>query len=245
MTQFWKEGHYRTNAQGNEFWVNGHYVNRDDWNRSSYDYMPPPPQVDSFLIQYPEFKTESRVSVCFVTPNALCPVCGESVYYYQNKNGSRVFFDELGHPWPKHPCTDSSTTAARTSISLSQSSGIFDFRSNRDITAISKWQKRRGNDIAAKFKEKYGTNPCPLAIIIKRIKNGNQVFVFLKMYQEGRARKVYLSCKSLPKCCQTGFLVAVQKQKISFVNTATMTPVEVSIRRYRGAAAFLDAMIEN
>lgn len=39
-------------------------------------------------------------------PNARCPVCGASVFFYQNVHGSRVFFDELGPPWPKHPCTD-------------------------------------------------------------------------------------------------------------------------------------------
>lgn len=42
----------------------------------------------------------------FTDPNALCPVCGASVFYYQNSSGSRVFFDDLGWPWPKHPCTD-------------------------------------------------------------------------------------------------------------------------------------------
>ena len=42
----------------------------------------------------------------YVNPNARCPVCGESVYFYQSPNGGRVFFDELGPPWPKHPCTD-------------------------------------------------------------------------------------------------------------------------------------------
>jgi len=45
-------------------------------------------------------------SSCFVSPNAKCPVCGAIVFFYQNKHGSRVFFDDLGPPWPKHPCTD-------------------------------------------------------------------------------------------------------------------------------------------
>jgi hypothetical protein len=44
----------------------------------------------------------------YVNPNARCPVCGASVYFYQSPFGGRVFFDELGPPWPKHPCTDSS-----------------------------------------------------------------------------------------------------------------------------------------
>lgn len=39
-------------------------------------------------------------------PNAICPVCGEKVFFYQNNYGSRVFFDVLGKPWTKHPCTD-------------------------------------------------------------------------------------------------------------------------------------------
>lgn len=42
----------------------------------------------------------------YTTPNASCPVCGAGVYFYQSPNGGRVFFDEPGPPWPKHPCTD-------------------------------------------------------------------------------------------------------------------------------------------
>lgn len=45
-------------------------------------------------------------AACFVNPNAICPECGAVVYYYENASGSRVFFDDLGPPWPKHPCTD-------------------------------------------------------------------------------------------------------------------------------------------
>lgn len=48
---------------------------------------------------------ESRF-VSYVNPNAVCPICGASVFFYQSPNGGRVFFDDLGPPWPKHPCTD-------------------------------------------------------------------------------------------------------------------------------------------
>lgn len=44
----------------------------------------------------------------YTNPNAKCPVCGASVFFYQSPYGGRVFFDELGPPWPKHPCTDNS-----------------------------------------------------------------------------------------------------------------------------------------
>lgn len=49
-----------------------------------------------------------RTFVSYVNPNARCPVCHEPVFFYQSPQGGRVFFDDLGWPWPKHPCTDNS-----------------------------------------------------------------------------------------------------------------------------------------
>lgn len=49
----------------------------------------------------------------YVNPNAHCPVCGATVYFYRSPYNGRVFFDELGWPWPKHPCTDNSATPPR------------------------------------------------------------------------------------------------------------------------------------
>ena len=42
----------------------------------------------------------------FINPNARCPICGADVFFYASPFGGRVFFDSLGPPWPKHPCTD-------------------------------------------------------------------------------------------------------------------------------------------
>lgn len=47
-----------------------------------------------------------RTVESYVNPNAICPVCGETVFFYQSPYGGRVFFDRLGWPWPKHGCTD-------------------------------------------------------------------------------------------------------------------------------------------
>lgn len=53
----------------------------------------------------PIFKTYSEFFVSCTIPNAKCPVCGEPVFFYRSPSNGRVFFDELGPPWPKHPCT--------------------------------------------------------------------------------------------------------------------------------------------
>lgn len=53
---------------------------------------------------YPSSSSTTLTS--FVDPNARCPVCGDRVFFYRSPYNGRVFFDELGPPWPKHPCTD-------------------------------------------------------------------------------------------------------------------------------------------
>ena len=49
--------------------------------------------------------TRNALSGGFVVPNSKCPICSSPVYFYQSPYGGRVFFDSLGPPWPKHPCT--------------------------------------------------------------------------------------------------------------------------------------------
>lgn len=51
--------------------------------------------------------------VSFTNPNARCPICGASVFFYRSDSGGCVYFDDLGWPWPKHPCMDSATPSPR------------------------------------------------------------------------------------------------------------------------------------
>jgi len=77
----------------------GNYTNgKQDWESNQIKYR------DFFF----DYWSEGRLSrfESYTNPNALCPVCGDRVYFYMSPYGGRVFFDELGPPWPKHPCTD-------------------------------------------------------------------------------------------------------------------------------------------
>lgn len=65
----------------------------------------------------------------YTNPNANCPVCGDSVFFYQSPYGGRVFFDELGPPWPKHPCTDKSNKSiARSKLHNAGQSGKYQWQ---------------------------------------------------------------------------------------------------------------------
>ena len=55
----------------------------------------------------PTWGSERRTTVAsYINPNAHCPVCGKSVFFYRSPYNGRVFFDDIGWPWPKHGCTD-------------------------------------------------------------------------------------------------------------------------------------------
>lgn len=54
-----------------------------------------------------------RTPHAFTIPNVTCHCCGAKVFYYEHPNGARVLFDQLGPPWPKHPCYEAGQTNKR------------------------------------------------------------------------------------------------------------------------------------
>ena len=72
-----------------------------------------------------------RSSAAYMNPSAACPVCGQAVFFYQSANGGRVFFDELGPPWPKHPCTDSGRPSAYPRRGSPSPAGVYRWQAER------------------------------------------------------------------------------------------------------------------
>lgn len=56
----------------------------------------------------PKARRWFRTGAAYLTPNARCPECDAPVYFYRSPDDGRVYFNEPGPPWPKHPCTDNS-----------------------------------------------------------------------------------------------------------------------------------------
>lgn len=54
---------------------------------------------------------EDRSHLTFST---ACWWCGAAVYFYRDENGGCVLFDELGPPWPVHPCWEDYRSARRS-----------------------------------------------------------------------------------------------------------------------------------
>ena len=124
----YRSGFWRTSVYGVTHWVDGHWVDRTDWGAQQA------PQITYAR------SLDTGDSASYTNPNASCPVCGASVFFYQSPYGGRVFFDEPGPPWPKHPCTDNSSHYVHVSAS-----------STVAIQRYLQWQKS-GWSPALKFK---------------------------------------------------------------------------------------------
>ena len=65
-------------------------------------------------------------------PKRPCPECRKLVFYYQSVHGGRVFFDQLGPPWPKHSCTDRRTWNWGVGTGFELKEGVTDLNSSPD-----------------------------------------------------------------------------------------------------------------
>ncbi len=170
MTRFWRDGHYR---EGN--WVEGHYVTREDWSRSSgYLYLHRHQRIVDV------WDTQFR---SFVSPNAICPRCGEAVFYYENNNGSKVWFDELGPPWTKHGCfIDGDDGCVSGCGAIELASGLV----------------QTEEPVSRRFE---GEEACKPALIQKILKRGGVHYITLSVYEPSRGGEaIYtVTSKALPK----------------------------------------------
>jgi hypothetical protein len=140
--------------------------------------------TNAILAALPRFDAEQRIkregahrswTACFLVPNARCPVCSESVWYYENIHGSRVFFDEIGYPWPKHPCTDNSQAGARTGPAPAV--GPIEERKLGHVMEILEAARCASFDPNSAFRTKYGYSPWDLLEVTETFRVGFDNFV--------------------------------------------------------------------
>jgi hypothetical protein len=165
-------------------------------------------------------------SACFVVPNAKCPECGESVFYYQNEYGSRVFFDELGWPWPKHPCTDKSNWARFSPTTRSPRR-----RSMDGVVEIAKAAQQIDFDPAVKFRFAFGGSPWDLLSVIETARRGFETFIKAQSISPYMDEPVFITFVSAKIVSEVGDYFGFNGEEVSVLETATLSPRRVKARR--------------
>ena len=72
-----------------------------------------------------------------------CRFCGAKVFYYEDEFGSKVFFDELGPPWPKHSCAEYEAFLLQQAVSQPSTSRPVVPPEEDTIHILEAWDKRR------------------------------------------------------------------------------------------------------
>lgn len=208
-------------------------MERDDWDRSGGR------SYSSYA--YDHLSSLGALNSCtsrFVNPNAKCPVCGEDVFFYQNEFGSRVYFDELGPPWPKHPCTDNQDF----SISRKSGSGNFIVPALRDGETISDivfWIEQAEWDVEEEFFEEYSSRPWGCWRLLRRVKGVAKTLLLLSAVDEDRL--MYLAANRLPKALKNGTVVFYKRLRLAYFDCHSMEPKECTVERLKGAKEFIYA----
>ncbi len=219
MGTYQRGGHWRRSRNGGMHWVSGHSVTREapgsrpstrwsssTWSSSSTSWLPsssPSPPSQPQPVRNAALPYSSR----WVKPNARCPVCGAAVYFWSNSLGSRVYFDEMGPPWPKHPCTD----ARVGGVGSGSGAGYF-WKTGPEPTAS-----------ALDFRLRFAAPP-PEAFEVERVTvHGQDSWLHVRRRGWVRRRTVFVVPMLLS--WMPGH-VFVTDRKLSFVHAATLEVLE-------------------
>ncbi len=167
-------------------------------------------------------KRNSALSVagCYLNPNARCPVCGTPVFFYSNQFGSKVYFDDLGPPWPKHPCTDT----PKNPIDGREILGIAPSRRARGLTLELVSAARTAGLLRIKTSIGEASEWLLLAVVdIDRIGAKNIVFAEVLAAERGATLKFsYFSDEPL---FEVGDFVAKRGEEFSFFHRDSLSTV--------------------
>lgn len=235
MTRFFRSGFYRTSVNGHRHWVAGHWAERENWDHAGSLGDRQASAQSSLAI----FRANRSWCAQYINPNAECPVCGAPVFFYQNEAGSRVFFDEIGPPWPKHPCTDSTGHAADAAERKEISP---DIRDSATAMRIAQLTAAAESNPAFDHYRRFGFLPWNALEVVRRIRGADGTYLILRDLACFGLQQVLVRCARLPRSVREGGFVFLERGRLSFFDFSTMNAVEVQATRFRSAAAFVASL---
>jgi hypothetical protein len=164
-------------------------------------------------------------SACFIQPNAWCPVCFKRVFYYQNEHGSRVFFDEIGGRWPKHPCTDSSL---KSESSLEFNAPVI--RSSNEMLEVYHAVQKFGLDPAAKYIADFGEPAWDILSVIRVVRVGFDNFIHVKSVAPPREEPLFITFVSGKLVPKVGEFLGFNGSEVSLLEPETFESRRIKCR---------------
>ena len=143
-----------------------------------------------------------------------------AVFFYSSQFGSKVYFDDLGPPWPKHPCTDNprrriertgslvgmlsrrASGLSQELVSAARTAGLF--RSSSSIGGAQEWQ---------------------LLVVVAIDRTGDKNIVLAEFLAAGVGATTKFNFFSDVPLFEVGDFVSKKGNLISFLHRDTLSPV--------------------
>lgn len=158
---------------------------------------------------------------CYVNPNARCPVCNAPVFFYANPAGSRVYFDDLGPPWPKHPCTDNGPQRISSTETLNQGPTRRPVGQVKELLAAA---QRAGLSKPFRSGQKDQTG-WSLAFVHAARRLGNENQIEAEHLDDAMGGLFSFSCFSDREFLSPGDFISIQGNQVSCVDRESLMPV--------------------
>lgn len=143
------------------------------------------------------------------------------MFYYANASGSRVYFDDLGPPWPKHPCTDN----PRRPIPLLPIQGSqLTRRKKGEVKELLSAASTAGLASYRPFGQRY-EGEWTLVVIVSVNRHGQENIVEGEFLDSETNELFRFICYSEMPLFEVGDFISVNGIQISFVDRAALVPV--------------------
>ncbi|MCC2314170.1 hypothetical protein [Cellulomonas xiejunii] len=152
-------------------------------------------------------------------------MCRAAVYFYANEHGSRVYFDEMGPPWPKHPCTQPDAAPATFVGRAHVAPGLYPFGQGQEQLALAQRVDRRNGDASD------GQTNGDAWIVVDQWVDDDGTFLSLRPAYSFRRPRVWQALD--PVDVSTGSVVFIASEQLSYVDMTTLEAVTAEVLLYR------------
>jgi hypothetical protein len=166
-------------------------------------------------------------------------VCGADVFFFQNEHGSRVFFDEIGPPWPKHPCTDSNN-ASKIVLRKNKRAISPIARTDQEIFLLGHHIRSLGKKFPENYQSEHGISPPRFARLIRRfsVADGRAAIILKNLDASINNKFWFAECNKLSRVIFDFSILAVRKRTFSFFDINAMKVIEFNFVKLRSSNDF-------
>ena len=143
------------------------------------------------------------------------------VYFYSNEHGKRVYVDEMGPPWAKHPCTQQDASPSTPVSGAPVVPLLYPIGEGQERLALAQRADRRHGGATC------GQTNGDAWIVVDQWVDDDATFLSLRPAYSFRRPRVWHALD--PVDVSTGSVVFVASEQLSYVDMTTLEAVAAEV----------------